>query len=232
MSRVLSVHQPNFIPWAGYFHKILNSDVFVVLDDVQFVKRSVCNRNKIKAGDGNELMLTVPVKLSRGSRKTYRELEIAYDQKWTGKILKSIQLSYQQSDYFQPFFDDLTAIFLKHSDNLAAFNISIIKYITRKLKIETPFYYQSEIDANPGEKNERIINLCKYFDADVYLSGAGAMKYNDPEMFKQNDIGLEYQQFDHPVYPQQHGAFVSHLSIIDMLFNCGAEQSRKYLEES
>lgn len=230
MSKVIAVHQPNFLPWIGYFHKIVQSDIFVIIDEVQFVKGSVCNRNKIKSRDGEGLLITVPVKLSKGFSQTFRKLEIAYEQNWDSKMLNLISNSYGNCKFFDEYYSDLSKILTVKYENLAALNITLIRYLCDLMNIQTPFYYQSEIEQNLGKKNQLHISLCKLFNADTYLSGQGAKKYNDANLFSQHGISLVYQDFTHPVYPQLNGEFISHLSLIDFLFNCGVNEAEKVIK--
>lgn len=228
-NKIVAIHQPNFIPWIGYFNKIAQSDIFVLIDDVQFEKGSVCNRNKIKSNIGEEVLLTVPVKLSKGSRQTFREIEIAYDQKWQRKTLNYLKVYYQKAKYFDNYFADLTSIFNPRYNNLAELNIALIKYICVKLEIKTKIFTQTNLKKDFEKKNYLNMNICKYFNVNIYLSGQGAKKYNDEKLFNDNGIEIVYQKFNHPIYPQLWGDFIPNLSIIDLLFNCGPES--KYFFE-
>lgn len=222
------IHQPNFLPWLGYFYKIYKSDQFVLIDNVQFVKGSVCNRAKIKNNQGAEIWLTVPVKGNKGSQVNYNELELDYSQKWAVKMINQLHAAYVKAPYFDRYFQPLSDLLKQEYKTLADLNITLIKYLCSELNIQTPMAIASELDTDFGKKNDLNLNICKYFKSDVYLSGTGAKKYNDEELFKTNGITIEYSDFVHPVYPQQFGAFIPGLSTIDLLFNCGPE-SMNYL---
>lgn len=224
---ILSMHQPNFIPWLGYFEKIRQSDIFVILDNVQFPRgKSVANRNKIKSAQG-ELEVVVPISKPKGyeGKVTYREIKLG-DNKWYKKALHAIQINYAKAPYFNWYYPHLE-YFFKMKD-FCEMNIAFINFVIKELKINTPVYLLSESGNAEYSKNDLIVHLCEQFGAEVYLSGKGAKKYNDEKMLNSNGIQLEYFSFEHPVYPQLYGNFISHLSVVDLLFNCGPE-SYKYL---
>lgn len=218
--KVLSMHQPNFLPWIGYFNKIQKSDVFVILDDVQIPRgKSVANRNKIKTAQG-EMELVVPLSKPKGNegKVTYKMAKIA-DNKWAKKALKAIELNYKKAPYFDRYFPLITQLFSKKE--FCQMNIDFIKFVLRELEVDTEVHLLSETEGPLGQKNELIENLCKKFSANVYLSGKGASKYNDPDYLRKQGIVLEYQEFVHPVYDQLHGDFIAYLSILDLLMNKG-----------
>lgn len=225
---ILSMHQPNFIPWLGYFIKIRESDVFVILDNVQFPRgKSLANRNYIKSAQGSQ-EIVVPISKPKGyeGKVTYRSIYFG-DKKWVKKTLRTIEMNYKKAPYFDQYFPLLEEFF--RMDDFCRMNIAFIRFILSELKIDTPVYLLSELGNAEYSKNDLIIHLCNLFGADVYLSGKGAQKYNDKERLNVNGIRLEYLSFEHPVYPQLHGDFISHLSVIDLLFNNGSE-SYKYLD--
>jgi len=216
------MHQPNFIPWIGYFHKIRKSDVFVLLDEVQIPRgKSVANRNKIKSAQG-ELELVVPLAKEKGyeGKITYTMARIA-DQKWQKKALKAVELNYSKAPYFDRYFPIIKELF--NYNDFCSMNVGFIRFVVKELDIDTPLNLLSEIDGKLGNKNELIVNLCRRFDANVYLSGKGASKYNDPDYLNDNGVKLEYQEFEHPVYRQLHGDFIPYLSVLDLLMNHGPE---------
>jgi len=217
---VAGVHQPNFIPWPGYFNKIYKSDIFILLDDVEFPNRSLINRSKIKA-HGKELLLTVPV-VHQSMRKPISETLIA-NHKSVKKNWKSIEQNYSKSDFFHEYSGDFRNIFLQEYKYVHELNIALLKLILDILNINTKVVTSSSIALNEITcKNTRIINLCKSVGATEYLSGVGARVYNDDEMYRQASIKLTYQNFKISEYKQLGQEFLNGLSILDMLFNIGA----------
>lgn len=232
-NRILSVHQPNFIPWIGFFHKIAHSNVFIILDEVQIPRGgSVANRNYIKGPNG-KLPLIIPLSHAKGSDKksTYSEVLIA-DNKWRKKALTSIRHSYSKCEFFGEIFAFLESCFAE-DDSFCEMNIRFIRQASAMLHLDTEIIAQSSLNRNRDlQKSEMIIEICRQFDSRCYLSGQGASAYNDADLFRENGVKLTYQNFEHPVYPQLHGEFISHLSIIDALFNIGFEGVSKLVLKS
>lgn len=220
---IYSVHQPQYIPWLGFFDKIDKSDVFVFLDDVQYKHREFQNRNKIRAKEGG-IWLTVPVFYQRGEK--IRDVRIDNTRDWRSGHAKSLKSWYSRAPYFKkyfPFFEDL---YKNDWERLADLNIRIIEFFLENLGIKKPLYFESKLGAG-GEKTQRIINIGRKLKADVYLSGSGGRDYLDEKMFGEWDMKIRYQEFAHPVYRQQFSKgkedFIPHLSILDLLFNKGDE---------
>jgi hypothetical protein len=221
-----AIHQPNFLPWLGYFHKISMVDKFVFFDDVQFPRgKTFGNRVKIKTNNG-EAWITVPV-LSKGDLQNFNEILISNTFPWQRKILKTIELSYKKAKHFEKYRESFSAVFLREYEKLSDLNIAMIEYLSEALGLKTTFHLSSEIPSQPGENAEdKILGILKHVGADVYVSGSGAgsRRYIDEERFRSEKIEIVWQKFNSPVYPQLwNGDFLPDLSIIDLLFNCGEE---------
>jgi hypothetical protein len=225
MAEIISIHQPNYLPWIGYFHKILTADTFVFLDTVEFSSDSVTHRNKIKTPDG-EHWLTVPI--SSSSSTTIADLEIDTSQRWQRSHRKSIEVHYANAPYFEEHSDLLEVYDQREWSNLASLNVELIRRLTDTLDLDIRFVAASELSAD-GSGTERLVELCTELGAETYFSGEGARDYHDETLFEQAGIKLVYQDIIHPEYQQQFGEFFSHLSIVDMLFNVGADRARKIL---
>lgn len=226
---ILSVHQPNFIPWLGYFHKIAISDKFVILDQVQIPRgKSVANRNKIKTPSG-PLEIVVPLAHPQGNQRfsSYLGVRLA-DLAWQKKALKTISYNYGKTPFFTEVFGLLEEAISK--EDFCDMNSYFIRMVCSRTGIKTPVFFQSQLSNIGGENNELIISICKTLGADVYLSGTGAARYNDAQLYRENEIELIYQDFKHPVYPQQHGEFIPYLSVVDILFNVGFDGIAKWLK--
>jgi hypothetical protein len=227
---IISVHQPQYIPWLGYFDKIAKSGAFVFLDRVQYKAREFQNRNKIRTKDG-AMWLTVPV-VSKGlGLQDISDVAIDNTFVWRRQHLLGIKTSYGRSDHFDryfPFFEDL---YKKEWNKLIDLNIAVVLWTLKELEIKTPLYYESKLRTG-GKKTGRIIEICGKLNADKYLSGAGGKDYLDEDSLAKAGVGLLYQDFKHPVYRQQFMKsdkdFIRHLSILDLLFNEGPG-SRKIL---
>lgn len=222
------MHQPNFLPWMGYFHKIQQSDVFIILDDVQYPRgKSVANRNKIKGANGTQ-ELVVPISIPKGNegKASYQEVNFG-DNKWKKKVLKSLEMNYAKAPYYSKIADFIRSVF--EIDNFCQMNLAFIEEVHKELNMKTSLYKLSELGLHDEKKNGLIIALCKKFNATTYLSGKGASVYNNEDLLHENNIQLKYQEFIHPNYAQLHGEFISHLSIVDALMNIGFEGVKKLL---
>lgn len=225
MPKIVAIHQPNFSPWLGYFHKMKNADLFVLLDNVEYSKGSYGNRVKIKSRLKGDIWLTVPVLYSKGSHRTYCKVEIANRRNWQDRHANLLRDAYREAPHFEPYFSNLMDIISSSYPYLATLNIAILHYLREQLNIDTPMRLASDLTEDFGAGSERVMRLCQYFDADIYLSGRGARAYNDEAAFAQQGIQIVYQQFTCPVYPQLHGEFIPNLSALDLLFNCGPESA-------
>ena len=218
---ILSAHQPQYLPWLGYFHKMYHSDIFVFLDNVQYKKREYQNRNCIRTRTGS-LWLTVPVLKEADPYPNISALRIDNSQDWQKRHWMTIRTNYSRAPFFKeysPFFEKL---YSAEWDRLVDLNIHIIKHIAELLGINKPLILESQLNITTN-KTSRIIDICKALKADVYLSGIGGREYLDEKQFESSGIKLIYQDFKHPQYKQCHEPFIPCISIIDLLFNCGGE---------
>jgi len=213
----LAILQPSYIPWIGYFEQIINVDIFIFYDDVQYTKNDWRNRNKIKTHAGSS-WLSIPVNAS--NTQMINKVLVDDTKHWRIKHLKSLQQFYSKSEYFDEVYELVEKNLNSKVASISSLSINIIKDITKYLQIDTKFYASSDL-AIDGNKNTRLINICKHFNASQYYSGSAAKNYIDEELFFSNDIKLIFQEYKHPSYKQLHGDFLPYLSIIDLLFNHG-----------
>lgn len=217
---IVSIHQPNFLPWLGYFYKIAKSDIFVLLDNVQYTKNSFINRNMIKTPQGPK-WLTVPVKTKGRFGQLIKDVEINNTVDWRKNHLHTLETNYRKARFFEMIIQDLKTIYyIDNCDNLCEFNIRLLKWILSLLKLDKRIVRASELDVE-GKSTKLLIDIVKAVGGNVYLSGFGGAKYQDEELFKQSGIELQYYEFKHPVYSQLWSDFIPNLSIIDLLFNYG-----------
>ena len=217
---IVAVHQPQFLPWLGYIHKMMQADVFCYLDNVQYKKNEWQNRNRIKTAQ-NRQWITVPV-CYRFPQKI-NEVEINNRQKWNKKHLQALATNYRRAPYFDQYFSTLEECLTREWKWLSELNIFLIEHIRRFLKLQhKPTVLASRL-ALRDDATDRLIDICKAVGADTYLSGQDGASYMDLERFEENNIKILFQKFNHPVYPQLYDEFQSHLSVIDLLFNCGPQ---------
>ena len=222
--KVVAIHQPNYLPYLGFFYKMGRCDVFVYLDAVQYPRgRSFANRNRIKTPTG-VTYLTIPVRIPRGreGRVAYTEVCFA-DERWRQKHLKTVEMAYRRAPYFEPIFSLYRNTLLAH-DQFVTLNLALIEAFAVYLGITCRRVCLSELLSSFGQKTQLIVDICQAVGGTVYLSGTGGgREYNDPSLLAAYGIELRYSDFVHPVYPQLWGAFEPNLSILDLLFNCGPE---------
>jgi hypothetical protein len=218
----ISIHQPNYLPWLGYFHKLAQSDIFVIFDDVQLpTGKMFITRSLIKTQNG-PLWLNVPI-LNKGDKILIKDALIATNNNWQKKHLKSIIFSYQKAPFFNKYIEEIEQIYNTEWLKLCDLNLSIIRLINKLLNIKTKLVLSSEISSSELLGEEKILTIIKNFRADTYLSGKGkgSMRYISPSDFEREKIKLIFQEFTHPVYSQLWGKFIPNLSIIDLIFNYG-----------
>lgn len=222
----VAVLQSNYIPWKGYFDLINDVDLFIFYDDVQYTKNDWRNRNKIKTPIGSQ-WLTIPV----GTDLNQLTCEVKLKNPvWHKKHWKTIQQYYSKSPFFYLYQDFFQKVYLdKTWHYLSEINQYLIKSIAIDfLGITTEFKDSREYNVT-GSNLDRLINLLQSTKADIYISGPSAKNYIDEKIFNQASIQLEYKDYSHyPEYPQRYPPFDHHVSIIDLLFNCG-EQSSHYI---
>lgn len=220
--RTVAIHQPNFLPWLGYFHKIAHVEIFVFLDDVEYTKNSFINRNKIKTPQG-EHWLTIPVVYSGRSKQKISETRIFNPEKSIKKVLSTLEMNYKKAKYFQEYFPQLKSILMRDFESLAGLNIEINQWICEILDIKTEIQISSELNIRVDDATDRLIEICRHFNATSYLSGFGGSNYQEKEKFAVKKIDLITTGFEQMKYHQLWGDYIPNMSVIDALFNTGKE---------
>jgi len=191
------------------------SDIFVILDNVQFEKGEYQNKVKIKTPQG-EQWLTVPV--SYRFPQKINEVKLSSWDKNKEKIIKTIKANYSKSKNFADICPELETVLMRDYANLADLNLNLINFIKDSLEIKTRIEIASNYSFK-GNSDDRLVNICKHFKTDAYISGSGGKKYIDKSKFEKEGIKMEYDEFSSPEYPQLWGGFIPNLSSIDYLFN-------------
>lgn len=214
----VTIHQPNFCPYPGFFQKILLADVFVIMDDVQ-IEYDITNRNKIITQEGNWERIIVPIKKHQKFH-SIMNVEIDNDRDWKNIIWNQL-LTYDNEKYFNSYKNFFNEIFHKNWDSLFELNFLIIKKIIEWLNLKVEIILESELKVKTNS-SQRLVDVCKAVDATTYLSGTGAKNYLDKKLFLKNNINLEFQKYSPIQYPQVFSEnFIPNLSILDSLFNVG-----------
>jgi hypothetical protein len=222
IAMIIAIHQPNYLPYLGFFHKMAQSDIFVLLDNVQFVRDLFQQRNKIKTSHG-WMWLTVPVKHNFLSKPNINEIEIDLERNanWGKKHWNSLTTNYGSAPYFKKYKEQLHDIYCFRTwTKLVDLNETLIKWVADELKIKVKFVRASSLGVE-GKSTELLVNICKSLGADTYLSGRTGKSYMDEGLFIKNKINLQYHHFIHPTYKQLFGDFIPNMCILDLLFNHG-----------
>lgn len=222
---IIGIQQAEHLPWIGFFNKMATVDGFVLLDHVQFKKNYFENRNRIKTANG-VVWLTVPVRQNGRFGQSLMEVEISDDPKWKKKYLKTVEQEYKKSPFWEDVRNLIWPVFEQASNLLIDLNLGLIDSLAAYLKISTPRIRSSSMDVGGEHKGGLVLKICQSLSAATYLSGPDGRNYLDFASFEKNGIQVAYHDFGHPVYPQMHGDFVSHLSILDLIANCGQESQR------
>ena len=224
---IVAVHQPQYLPWPGYFDKIRQADVFCYLDNVQYKKNDWQNRNRIKTSQGWQ-WITVPVRYNFPAKIC--EVKIDSTVRWRKKHLQALVTNYRRSPFFNQYIDVYEQIYAEDWQYLSELNIQFIERLKDALGLgQKPAIKSSQLKLRE-DPTDRLIDICKAVKADTYMSGQDGVKYMNPARFKENDIKVIIQDFKHPVYPQLFEGFESHMSVVDLLFNCGPGSIEKIKE--
>ncbi len=223
---IVSINQPAYLPWLGYFHRIAVSDLHIVLDHVQFEKNSFTNRNKVRTADG-WCWLTVPVATSGRFGAAINELEIATNQPWARKHWQTLQFNYARAPFFREHAAHLEDIYQRPWTHLAPLLRELTTWQLEQFDIRTPLRFSSEMKP-AGTKSDLVLHLCRAVGATRYLSGPLGKDYLDESAFAAAGITVEYHAYNHPAYRQAFRGFEPNLAAVDLLFNCGS-QSRGFL---
>lgn len=214
------IHQPQYFPYPGFFHKLSLSDVFIIMDDAQYDKRFT-NRNKIMATNG-WIWLTVPINKDHKFLPN-SDVQINNDILWRDMHWKKIYHSYANTRYFKKYENFFKSIYEKEWTSLFELNLETLQKTIDILGIKVKIIKSSELNV-AGASTEKLVNLCKAVGADTYVSGTGGRNYMDENLFRKNNITLEYQNYIAKPYSQRlSDLFITDLSIIDMMVNVGPE---------
>jgi hypothetical protein len=217
--KTVAIIQPGYLPWLGFFELMASSDVFIIYDDVQFDKHGWRNRNRIKTPQGPQ-WLTVPV-LTKGKNWPKNNQILVNGDGWKKKHLKSIEQNYCKAQFFNDFFPVVAKGLSMDSALVLDYSIFFIRAIAEFLGIKKELLLSSKLGIDGIDKAQRLLNVCKHFNATHYYNGAAGIKLYKKEDFLQQGLVLEFQDYRHPVYRQLHGDFIPYLSVIDLIFNEG-----------
>jgi len=219
---IIAIHQPNYLPYLGFFDKMMKSDIFVVYDDAQFEKGEFQHRNRIRIYHGWK-WLTVPVEKKHipiNEIRIKNEVATWKGVKWSDAHFKDIRDNYKDNPYYSNYEKEIKRIYEKTYDKLVELNMELINFLKKALDIDVKIVFSSDLGFT-SKSTERLVEIVEALGGDVYLSGLKGRDYLYVSMFEKKGIKVEFQEFKHPVYKQRYEGFVPNMAAIDALFNVG-----------
>lgn len=212
---IVTIHQPDFLPWLGFFDRWKNSDIYVVLDDVQFLRRGWHHRDRIKTAKGVG-WLTVPVCKKGKYDQRIRDVRIDNSTTWYLDHLKTIEHNYKKAPNFASCFGKMEEAYYKKHSFLIDLNLDLLQFVGKEMGITTPTVLASGYNVGSAS-TQRLVGLVKAVGGSTYLTGTGSRDYLDEALFNKEDIKVIWQEYESPVYRQLHGEFIPMLSSLDFL---------------
>jgi len=217
---ILSANQPYFAPFPGFFYKAWMSDLFVILDDVQFPQGTTwITRNRFKSHQG-ALWITVPVWKKGLGLQEISEVRVCHEGRWAKKHLESLKTAYRKAPYLSEHLGILEEMFSEKNEKLVDLNLAVIHYLMRALAIKTKLVLLSDLNVS-STGSQRLVDLCTKLGASQFVAQAPAKKFLDEKSFRGAGVTITYVNPPVPIYPQLWGGFLANLSVFDLLLNCG-----------
>lgn len=218
---ICTIHQPNYLPYLGFFEKANNSDIFVLYDTTQFKKNDWQNRNKLCSGNGWQ-WISMPI-LHDFGQKIF-EVKIKDPEKNLAKNWRSIKVTYGRAPFFKDYSPAFEEIYSSNIVYVSDLNTKIILAAANHLGIKAKFVKSSELPPVTSTSTQALIDITKSVNADTYISGAEGINYLDMDLWNSTGLKIEFQKYHHPVYKQFNSEeFQPYMSILDLLFNCGPD---------
>jgi len=229
MGPIVTMHQPNYLPWIGLFSKIKQADCFVIMDTFQYTKDGITHRNKVRTNAGSHY-LTIPIS-KEFARSKIKDVELPSDGKWREVHYQTIYQNYLKTDFFKYHADFFKELYQKDFHFLWQINVNIIRYLLKCFETNVEIIVASDLNLSPDLKHtDMIIAVLKSIGATMYLSGPSGKGYLEVEKFRQNNVNYGFARFKHPVYKQRYPGFEPNLAAIDLLFNIGPRSSEAIKE--
>jgi hypothetical protein len=219
---IITIHQPNYLPYLGFFDKMEKADIFVIYDDAQFEKGEFQHRNRIRIYHGWK-WLTVPVEKKRlpiNEIRIKNEVSTWKGVKWANAHFKDISDNYKDTTYYSVYEEEIKRIYERGYDMLVDLNMELINFFRKAFAIDVEILFSSDLGFT-SKSSQRLVEIVEAFGGDVYLSGPKGRDYLDVSLFEKKGIKVEFQDFKHPVYKQRYEGFIPNMSAIDALFNVG-----------
>jgi hypothetical protein len=224
--KILTAHQPAYLPWLGLFHKIGLADVYVYMDDVKYSKSDFSNRNKIRFKENDTRWLTIPVKTKGSDQVLFTDLKIDNSQKWKTKHIAWIHEAYRKCPYFNHYFNKIKELLSHNYEYLVDLNFALLEYFLGELAIKAQLVKAGDLNMDTSG-NDYLIDLCRKMDCSVYIFGSLGVDYANQEKFNACGIKIYCQNYKHPTYKQSsHESFIANLSVLDLIFNHGPKSGK------
>jgi hypothetical protein len=220
---LVCIHQPDFAPYLGFFDRLLDADIFILLDDAQFLRRGWHHRDKIKTQNGPDWLT---LSIEKCPRETpINQVRLSASAEWREANLNLLAENYREAACYAEVIPGIASLYASNRQSLLDFNLAFLDLAFGYFDLRPRIVMASSLNVATA-RNQRLIDLVKAVGGTRYLSGTGALAYLDAALFEQAGIGLTIQNFKHPAYPQLHGAFEGHLSCLDLFLNCGTDAKR------
>jgi hypothetical protein len=224
---IVGIHQPNHLPYLGFFDKMMQSDIFIIYDDAQFNQEDFQHRNKIRIyHDWKYLTVPIEKKLIPINEIKIKNEVTLKKMKWSDAHIRDIRDNYNKTPFYTKYINDVEKIYANKYDKLIDLNLDIIHFIMNAFNIRTTIVLSSEFGFT-SKSTEKLVELVEAVDGDVYLSGPSGRNYLDFSAFEKKRIQLKFQDFKHPVYEQYYTGFIPNMASIDALFNLGVFPEKK-----
>ena len=230
MFNLVTMHQPNYLPWIGLFSKVMQTECFVIMDTFQYTRHGIIHRNKIRTNAGGSY-LTIPIGKEFATARI-TDVELPRDKAWREIHWQSIYQNYIKTDFFKEHADFFDKLYHQDFQYLWQINLNIIRYMLQCFHINVEIIMASDLNLDINLKHtDMIIAVLKSIGATTYLSGQSGRDYMELGKFQQNNLICKFAKFNHPVYQQRYPGFEPNLSAIDLLFNVGP-QSAQVIKDS
>ena len=217
---IVSINQPAYLPWLGYFERVALSDLHVVLDHVQFEKNGFTNRNRIRTATGSA-WLTVPVRTKgRFGDLAIDRLEIDRGRDWRRKHWRSLHLNYARARHFDRYADYWQRVYDRSWIRLIDLLAETLEWTLEAFAVTTPLIRSSALPVRSA-KDQLVLDICRHLDATSYLSGPLGREYLDAARFEAAGVELRFHDHRSPTYGQAYEGFERGLAAVDALFNLG-----------
>ncbi len=223
---IVGSNQPYLFPYIAYWQLINMSDVFVISDSMQYMKKSFINRNNILL-NGKSHRFTLEM-IGVHETTPINEVKVGKNAR---KIAITISHAYKKAPYFKDVFPMIEDILLNEENNLSKYIGNSIKTISQYLNIDTQFIYLSDLQGETSLKAQaRTVDICKRVNATHYVNAIGGQNLYDKDTFLNEDMELSFLKTNEINYKQYYNQeFIPHLSIIDILMFNSKEEIRKML---